>query len=161
MFVIEAIKVFIFIKYVCVFVLFLSIFTYSIGDTSWKDCLDDNTAASSTHDSESKTATIIDQIYYLNLCPFRVQLQQYQHINSIWRVWSIRHLSSSLSYPLVNKEISQELWREIEWNRNFNYIYIWNKIWKYCKTSISIWNLDFSIYCLIEILEITRTRNLN
>lgn len=35
-------------------------FTYSIGDTPWKDCLDDNTAASSTHDSESKTAAIID-----------------------------------------------------------------------------------------------------
>lgn len=89
-------------------------FTYSIGDTSWKDCLDDNTAASSTHDSESKTAAIIDQIYYLNLCPFRVQLQQYQYINSIWCICSIRHLSSSLSYLLVNKEINQKLWKEIE-----------------------------------------------
>lgn len=50
--------------------------TYSICDASGEDCLDDNSGAASTDNSESKTAAIVDKIYNFDLCPLRVQLQQ-------------------------------------------------------------------------------------
>lgn len=115
---IEAIKVFIFIKYLCCVwrfcIIFVNIYLldrrHLLEGLSWRQ-----------HRCFVHPRFRIQDRYHhwSDLLPQLVPIPcsattQYQHINSIWRVWSIRHLSSSLSYPLVNKEISQKLWREIE-----------------------------------------------
>lgn len=52
------------------------LFAYAIGNTSWKNGFDDDAGATSADDAESKTASIIDEIYHFNLSPFRIQLRR-------------------------------------------------------------------------------------
>lgn len=49
--------------------------TYAIGNSAGKDSLDDDAGTSSTDDAEAKAGAIIDQIDYLYLRPFGIQLK--------------------------------------------------------------------------------------
>lgn len=51
-------------------------FTHAIGNSAWKNCLDDDASATSANNAESKTAAIVDKVYHFNLSPFRIQLRK-------------------------------------------------------------------------------------